>query len=134
MIRVTESDMVESTSPALTHLTQLTLNTVYQARHFFTPESNGVTSELACLLHQYGLQHVQTRGYALEYRAGTPEGQHFYENMRRTFRTALPFYRKWTRVPDDYEEIYQQAISEMQRPNFVATWQLLTVWGNKPLE
>jgi hypothetical protein len=47
-------------------------------------------------------------------------------------RTALPFSRKWSRVPDDYEAIYQQALSEMQQPDFVATWSLLTVWGNKP--
>jgi len=33
---------------------------------------------------------------------------------------------------DDYETIYQQALTEMQLPDFVATWRLLTAWGNKP--
>ncbi len=37
------------------------------------------------------------------------------------------------RVPDDYEEIYQQMLSDMQQPDFVATWGLLTAWGNTPL-
>ena len=133
VVRITESDIVESTSPALTRLSQLTLNTVYQAGHFFTPERNGVTSELARLLQQSGFQHVQTRAFTLEYRGGTADGQRFAEDMGYVFRTALPFLRKWTRVPDDYEAIYQQMLSEMQRPDFVATWSMLTAWGyNSP--
>ena len=45
----------------------------------------------------------------------------------------LPFLHKWTRVPHDYENIYQQALSEMQQPDFVATWNLLTAWGKTSL-
>ncbi len=44
----------------------------------------------------------------------------------------LPFLRKWTHVPGDYEVIYRQALVEMQQPDFAATWDLLTVWGNTP--
>ena len=133
VIRVTEGKIVfESTSPALTRLSEIVLDALYRAGHLFTLDRNGVTGELARLLHQYGLQNVQTRAYTLEYRAGTHEGQLYYEDMKRVFRTVVPFIRKWTHVPDDYEEIYQQALSEMQQPDFVATWGLLTAWGNKP--
>jgi hypothetical protein len=103
-----------------------------QAGHFFNHNGNGVTSELARLLSQYGLQNVQTRAHTVEYRAGTPEGQLFYMDMKHVFRVVVPYIRKWTRVPDDYEAIYQQALSEMQQPDFEATWRLLTAWGNKP--
>lgn len=134
VIRVTEGKIVfESNSPALTRLSEMVLDALYRAGHLFTPDRNGVTSELARLLRQYGLQNVQTRAYELEYRAGTAEGQLFYEDMSRVFRTVVPFLRKWIRVPDDYETIYQQALSEMQQPDFVATWGLLTAWGIKPL-
>lgn len=44
--------------------------------------------------------------------------------------TVLPFLHKWVQVPDDYEEIYQQMLREMQQPDFVATLDLLTVWGH----
>jgi SAM-dependent methyltransferase len=54
------------------------------------------------------------------------------EDEKAFFRAIIPFLRKWTRVPDDYEEIYQQMLSEMQQPDFVATWNLLTVWGTMP--
>ena len=130
VIRVTESDTItESSSPALTRLTHIFLQALYQAGHSFTPANDGVTKELARLLRQYGLQHVQTRVATLEYRVGTAQGQRLYEDMRHLFRTLLPFLRKWTRVPDDYEDIYQQALREMQRPDFVAIGSLLTAWG-----
>ena len=44
----------------------------------------------------------------------------------------VPFLRKWTRVPDDYETLYRQILSEMQQPDFVARGSMLTVWGNNP--
>jgi hypothetical protein len=108
------------------------LQAFYQSGRYFTLDSNGVISQLANLLHQCGLQEVQTRSYMLRYRAGTPEGQSFCENKRLIYRTMLPFLRKWTRVPDNYEEIYQQMLSEIQQPGFVGAWELLTAWGNKP--
>jgi len=42
--------------------------------------------------------------------------------------------KKWTSVPPNYEELYQQAAYEMQQPDFVATWNLLTAWETKPLD
>jgi len=133
VIRITEGNMaMESSSPALTGLFEIMLNAFYQAGHLLTPGSKGVTGDLAPLLRQDGLQQVQARTYAPEYRAGTPEGQKFYEDMKLLFQTLLPFLRKWTRVPDDYETLYQQALSEMQQPDFMAIGSMLTAWGNKP--
>jgi ubiquinone/menaquinone biosynthesis C-methylase UbiE len=133
MIRITEADfIVDSTSPALMRLYQIVFDAFYHAGHYFTSKSDGVISELPRLMHQYGLQNVQTRVCTLEHRAGTPEGQLFSEDMKLVFRTMAPFLRKWTRVPDDYEALYQQMLGDIQQPDFVATWVVLTAWGNKP--
>jgi ubiquinone/menaquinone biosynthesis C-methylase UbiE len=132
IIRVTECDLTENNSPALTHLYDLFLHAMYNAGHFFTLDRRGVIDELANLLNRHGLQNVQTRIHLLVCRDGTPLWQPYYKNVQHGFRTLLPFFRKWTHVPDDYEVIYQQALSEMQQPDFVATWGLLTAWGNKP--
>ncbi len=133
VIRLTEADMIiQSTSSALTRLNHMLFQTFHQAGYLFTPAGDGLTGELAGLLHQYGIRNVQTRVHTRVYRGGTAEGQHFAEDMRLGFRTMLPFLRKWSRVPDDYEEIYQQMLSEMQQPDFVATSSYLTAWGNKP--
>ena len=52
--------------------------------------------------------------------------------MAHIFRTLRPFLKKWTQVPDNYDEIYQQALREMQQPDFEATGTLLTIWGTIP--
>ena len=49
--------------------------------------------------------------------------------MQAMSRTLLPFFHKWTQVPADYEEIYQQALDDIRQPGLVATWNLLTMWG-----
>lgn len=133
IIRITELDRLpESTSPALTRLNQIGLQALYQAGHAFTSEGGGITIDVAGLLHQHGLENVQTRAHVVEYRAGTAAGQFFFEDMRRLYRNLVPFLQKWTRVPEDYEAIYQQALVEMQQPDFVASWHLLTAWGTRP--
>lgn len=134
VIRITDSDFWEGNSPAFQRLNAPWPEAAYRAGLYFTPDRNGVTSQLARLLSQHSIQNVQTRPCRLEYRAGTPEGHHFYEDVRLGARTGLPFLRKWTQVSDDYETTYQQMLSEMQQPDFVGTWDLLTAWGNRPTE
>ena len=107
VIRVTECDLTENNSPALMRLYDLFLQAMYNAGNFFTLDRRGVIDELANLLNRHGLQNVQTRIHLLDCRDGTPLWQPYYENVRHGFRTLLPFFRKWTRVPDDYDVIYQ---------------------------
>jgi ubiquinone/menaquinone biosynthesis C-methylase UbiE len=133
VIRVTESDMGGSTSPAFTHLLELELKAFHQAGHLFAPEREGMISQLPRLFQQHGVQNVQTRTYTLEYRFGSPGWQFALEDTRLMYRTILPFLQKWTRVPDNYEDIYQQMLHEVQQPDFVGTLKLLTVWGTSPL-
>jgi len=131
VIRLTEADLPEGNSPAMMHLHRLLLRATYEAGRLFSAESNGVNSQLADLLHRYGVQSIQTRSYTVQYRVGTAEWQDFYEDMSRVYRTAMPFLRKWTKANEDYETTYQQAISEMQQLDFVATWNLVTAWGRE---
>lgn len=133
VIRVTEGNVVEeSSSPALLRLGQLFLQATRQSGHTFTDESNGVTKELVGVLHQHGVLDIQTRSYALEYRAGTPEWQSFYDDTSRAMNTFYGYMRKWAQMPSDYDELCKQARSEMRQPDFVATWRLLTAWGKAP--
>jgi ubiquinone/menaquinone biosynthesis C-methylase UbiE len=134
VVRISEADWVmETSSPALSRFLGLGLKAFYQAGHFFTPKSDGVAGELPRLLSQHGLENVQTRACTMEYRAGTLEWQDFYKDMELGIRTSQPFLRKWMCLPDDYESICQQALSEMQHPDFVAKGHMQTVWGTTPL-
>lgn len=131
VIRVTEPGLLESNSPALNRHWDFLMHAFYQSGRLFTEEHDGLIKDLACLLGRYGLQQVQKRAYRLQYRAGTPEGQHFVNDVQMSFRTLMPFLRKWAHLPNDYEEIYKQAVREIQQPDFEATWHLLTAWGIK---
>jgi len=91
----------------------------------------GVAGDLARLLHQYGVQDIQTHSSLLECRAGTPAGQSFAEDMRLVGRTGMPFVRKWGHLPDDYETLYQEMVHEMQQPDAMASWDVITAWGTK---
>ena len=77
VVRITEPEAVVSNSPALSRLYEHLLQALNQSGHLFTPTRDGVTGELAHLLHQHGLQEVHTRVSPLEYHAGTPEWQAF---------------------------------------------------------
>jgi len=132
IIRITESDVIESNSPALTKLLTIFLEAFYHSGHYFTLSRDGITKNLEPLMTQHAIEDVQTRAYSIVYRAGTAEGQQFYQDMLHVFRVSLPFFQKFTNVPSDYQEIYQQALKEMQQPDFVATWRLLTAWGIRP--
>lgn len=133
VIRLTEANIIESNSPALTLHGSLLAQAFYQAGHFFTKDGQGMTGKLVQTMQQAGLQDVQTRPFALEYRAGTPAGQLFAEDMEHFFRTILPFLRKWATVPENYQDICRQALLEIRQPDFVATWNMLTAWGTVPL-
>jgi ubiquinone/menaquinone biosynthesis C-methylase UbiE len=133
IIRITEYNYPEGNSPAMTKLWDINLKAHHHSGRFFTASSDGITRELARLMTQHAIQDVQTQVHTLVYRAGTVEHQSFYQDMALGHRVALPFFHQWTRVPSDYQQIYQQALKEMQQPDFVATWKLLTVWGTKSI-
>ncbi|GAC1472077.1 MAG: hypothetical protein NVS2B12_40200 [Ktedonobacteraceae bacterium] len=53
----------------------------------------------------------------------------FFEDVKLLFRTGLPFYRKWCNIPHNYEELYHQALEEIQEPGCLTTGRLITTWG-----
>lgn len=133
VVRCTESDIVQSSaSPALTQLSDLALEAFYRAGHFFTDDRRGVIDELPQLFTRHGLQHIQTRDYALHFQAGTEQCNLLAQDLAHVYRTGLPFLKKWVKVPDNYEMMCRQALQEMQAPDFEATLTLRTIWGTTP--
>ena len=134
VVRVTNAEAGGQTnSSALAKFFELFQDGLFQAGNFFEQAPNGLTNHLAPLLKQHGCNAVQTKTYSLVYRAGTPEGEAYIEDMKRSFRTLRPFIQKWdSNIKDyDYDAICQQALKEMQESDFRSTWNLLTAWGTK---
>jgi ubiquinone/menaquinone biosynthesis C-methylase UbiE len=135
IVRITEMNgLIESTSPALTLLGDISLRAFYHSGRLFEEGGDGVTGHLVRLMTQHAFKNIQTRIHTIVLQTGTEMGQHFYDSVAIGYRVAIPFFQKWTRVPSDYQEIYQQALKEMQQPDFVATWTLLTVWATTPVD
>jgi len=122
----------QSNSPALTQFLEMGQCALYRSGHLFTQESTGLIDHLPRLLNQQGCEQVQTKVYAMEYGAGTPEGEAYCEDMLLAFQTTRQFFQKWGCVPKDYDAIYRQARDEMYQPDFHAVWNLFAAWGNKP--
>jgi ubiquinone/menaquinone biosynthesis C-methylase UbiE len=131
IIRLTEPAVIQqSSSPALLQFCTLLQGTLSRAGYLFEEAPTGITAHLARLLTRYGAKSVQTKDYALLFRAGTEEGQAFFEDLASAFQTFRPFLQRWGRLPKEYDAICQQALSDMKQPDFQATWNLLTAWGS----
>jgi ubiquinone/menaquinone biosynthesis C-methylase UbiE len=133
VVRLTDEEIIhQSTSPASIQFCEMLLCALFRSWHLFAQETSGLTAHLAPLLSRHGCQQVQTKAYPLQFRAGTPEGQAYIEDGARVLRTLRPFLQKWGCMSEDFDAIRQQALEEIQRPDFHATWHLLTAWGIKP--
>jgi len=132
IVRITDhKEAWKTTSPACERLTQMLWRAFYRSGHH-SSEHAGMAHQLDHLFSESGCQDVQTRSYELEYAAGTVGAQNFYEDCRFAFQTSLPFLQKWGCATEDYDAIYQQALIEMQQPDFSATAYVVTAWGKKP--
>ncbi len=131
IVRVADAEAWESTSPACNRINQMLLCALYRSGHLSSVYM-GMTKVLDRLLSESGCQQVQSKDYAVEFIAGTVGGQNFYEIARFGFQTLLPFLQKMGCASEDYDALYEQALIEMQQPNFRATWPLVTAWGTKP--
>jgi ubiquinone/menaquinone biosynthesis C-methylase UbiE len=131
-IRITESSLVhQSSSPSLTRWQQRCLTALQFAGYL--PDGNplGVIPQLDLFLERHGIRLVHTKPYHLAFDAGTPECAVYTQNVFHAMQTLRPFLQRWIRLGDDYDEVCKQAQKEMQQPEFHATWQLLTAWGER---
>lgn len=130
IIRITESSFAQTSSPALNRLFDLLLQSFWNAGFLFTEERDGVIRHLGDKMQQYGIANVQTKTHAISYTSANPESlAEFVKDMQRGFKVSTPFIQKWTKVPSDYEDIYEQMVLETQQPDFQASITLLTAWG-----
>jgi ubiquinone/menaquinone biosynthesis C-methylase UbiE len=133
VVRLTESTIgPHSNSPALSQIFEMSQCALSRSGHLFIPGQRGLIDHLEWFLKQYGCEAIQAKAYALQYQAGTPAGQAYYDTVRE-FQLCRPFLEKWGCLPADYEALCQQALHEMSQPDFLATLHLLTAWGKRVL-
>jgi len=130
IIRLTEPDLIhETTSQALMRWQDLLVQAWYRAGHLFAAETKGITDHLPRLLQGAGCMQIQTKTFAVTFRAGTPGGEALYDDAYYLFQTARPFLQKWGKLPDDYAELNQQVLQDIRQDGFHASWNFQTNWG-----
>lgn len=102
------------------------------AGYYFEDKKTTLTGHILTLLAQFRCSQIQTQAIDLEYQAGTPECQAFYDVVRSSFRTLRSFLQRRGRLPKDYDAICQQALNEIKQPDFHATWRLQIIWCKPP--
>ncbi len=134
IIRWGESEVVtQNTSPALTELYDVAMGAFYRAGHIFTQDTKGLTGHMAELLTKSWCENVQVKTYPLLFRAGTPEGEMYIDDVKYLYVTTTPFVQKWVGLPENYDALHRQSLKEMAQPDFSVTWPHVTAWGSKPL-
>ncbi len=133
VIRLTDEEIIhQSTSPASMQFCELLLCALFRSGHLFTNENAGLTGHLTVLLTGSGYQQVRITTHALHYQAGTPEGEAYARDGVQVLRMLRPFLEKWGCITTDYDALRQQVITEVARPDFSATWKILTASAIKP--
>ncbi len=139
VIRITEPQIKHQNTgpsdiPGITTLHTANICALYHSGHLFAEDTTGITAHLAPLLIRFGCQDVQTKEYAVDIRAKTPEWQDYYDTARNVIQGARLFLAKWGCFQGDFDALSQQIIEDMLKPDFHVSWNFLTVWGKTPHE
>jgi ubiquinone/menaquinone biosynthesis C-methylase UbiE len=135
VIRIVEGEIGSSSaSEALNQFIELERRALYRAGHLFAESPTGLLDMLPSLLVRNGFTRLEARRCENEYRAGTESGDAMIQDIMLVFRTIRPFLRRYGCEPMNYDAICQQAIKDIQQPNFAITWSLTTMWASNPGE
>ncbi len=130
IIRLTDAEIIHpGNSVALQKLCEMFLLALYRSHHLSAQDPTGIIPYLPTFLAQQHCQDIQTRPYVLHYRAGTTTGEAFYQDAMYIFRTIRPFLHKWGAMTPDYDDLYQQMLTDIKQPGFCARINFSTVWG-----
>jgi SAM-dependent methyltransferase len=110
----------ESSSTAFSNFYVLLRRAFERAGYLFEETPTGLIDHLPGLLLRYDFQNIQLYKIPVEYHAGTEAGKALLEDHIHSFHTSRPFLRRHGCLPPDFDAICQQAIQDMQQPDFVA--------------
>ncbi len=135
IIRLTETELSVSNSPALERLQEFLTRAFRAAGLSFSPDGRriAITPQLGRLLREAGCINVQNMAHAIDYSAGTEAYTAFYQDWRMVYKLLQPFFiSTGVTTQQEVDQVYEQMLLEMMSDDFCAVHYLLTVWGEKP--
>jgi ubiquinone/menaquinone biosynthesis C-methylase UbiE len=135
LIRLTETELSVSNSPALEQEHAWFFRSLWQAGQSFS--ANGerltITAQLAPLLRRAGCSHVQVRAYALDWSQGAEAHAAMCRDVMIWFKLMEPFYLSLQiATQQELDQTYEQMLAQMQQDDFAAVHYLLTATGETP--
>lgn len=135
IIRLTETEMSVSTSPAVEQEHAWFFRSLMQAGQSFSVngERLTLTTKLAPLLRQAGCQNVKVTAHALDWSYGSEAHYAMCKNMRLGFKLVEPFYLSMQLATQkELDQTFEQMLVEIEQDDFCAVHYLLSAYGEKP--
>lgn len=134
VLRLLETELPITSSPAFAHLGGLISDAFCQTKRSFSPDGRllSVTPMLGQLLQNAGCQQTQEAVFFTNFSAGREAHAELCQDLAQTYRLVQPFLiQAGVTTQEEVEQMYQQMLSEMQPERFCAVAFSLTVWGTR---
>lgn len=128
-VRLVETLLLESNTPAFNHFWYLGIKGARQSGHI-TDDIESVAELFPQFLDAAGFSHVQLRQTDALYVPGTPEFLLFVEDMRFLLAHSESHLARWLHV-SDYQKLVASVERELAEPDFSLTWKMLAAWDEK---
>jgi SAM-dependent methyltransferase len=137
VLRITEGETGFSNMAAYETLWGLINKAFSLTKRSFSP--TGVFSDstvmLRRLLQRAGFEHTRILSHVLDYSTGNALHDLVYQDMKVAFKLLYPFVKLTGDVTqEEFDDLYERAMKEMESNDFCALGYLLTAWGTKPTE
>jgi ubiquinone/menaquinone biosynthesis C-methylase UbiE len=136
ILRLTEMEPMLTTSPAYETWMALIAQALKRAGQSFSADGRhfGIMPVLPRLVRKAGFEQVRLRATVIEWSMGSDLHYAVFKDSLIGLELVQPFLVKvGVATREELERLYQQAVAEMQQEDFCGLWNLLTVWGHKPL-
>lgn len=135
-IRLTDLEWGFSNMRAFEKISSLFCEALMKAGQSFSPNGYhmGLQPVMPRLLKDAGFENIKRKSHSLDFSYGTEAHESFFHDLKIAFKLLQPFMLKWevVKTQEDMDDLYEQAMEEMQSKDFCGYWSLLTVWGTKP--
>lgn len=135
ILRLTESDLPITTSPAFEKFNGRISLAFYLAKYSFSPDGRllSMTPMLSRLLQNAGCTDIHKAIYVTNFSAGMEAHDELAQDFSDTYRLVQPFLIEMgVTTQEEVDQVYQQMLAEMRSDSFCAVGFYLTVWGKKP--
>jgi ubiquinone/menaquinone biosynthesis C-methylase UbiE len=136
ILRLTEADGSDMTSSAAyERLLELSMSAARKHGRAFFPYGRflGTMFVTGHLLQQAGFEHIQRQAHVMDWSANSEAHHAQYANVQTGLVLGKQFVTSsGITTPVEFDELYNQAIMDMQSAGFIASLIYISAWGTKP--